>query len=92
MYKLGISIDLPYMYTLRRTTIVLDTWALVTISPTVHPYLISMSMSSDDNGLVPSRNQSWYSLAYDWLPEHRATKDITNGPIGAPPHFLELEL
>lgn len=55
-------------------------------------YLISMGMSTNDNWLIPPRNQSWYSLAYDWFSEHSATKDITNSTIWTPPHLLQLEL
>ncbi len=40
----------------------------------------------------PSLLLPWDILADDGLPEHCSSEDVPDGPVGRPPHLLELEL
>lgn len=53
--------------------------------------LVTKGMSSDNDWLGPSRYRSWYTLQNDRFAEHRASQDVPNRPIRAPPHRLQLE-
>ena len=55
-------------------------------------YLVTKSMTTDDNGLGPARNETGNHLAEDGLAKHRAAKDVTDGAIRAQPHLLQIEL
>lgn len=50
-----------------------------------------MSMTADDDWLLPSWNQTRNILADDRFPEDGATEDVTNGAVGRLPHLLQLE-
>lgn len=56
------------------------------------PYLISVGVSANDDGLDPARHQAGDVLADDGLPEHRASQDVTDGAVRRTPHLLKLEL
>lgn len=54
--------------------------------------LITMSVSSNDDGSGPAWDKSGNVLADDGLSEDGSIKDISDGTVGRSPHFLELEL
>jgi len=54
--------------------------------------LVSMSMSSNDNGLAPPWHQFWNVFSNNWFSENSSVQDVPNCSIGGSPHFLELEL
>jgi hypothetical protein len=54
--------------------------------------LVSKRVASDDDGFGPAGHQPRDRLADDWLPEHRTTQDVSDGPIRAQPHLLQFEL
>lgn len=49
-------------------------------------------MPSNDDGILPARDRPRDSLEDDGLTENRPAQDISNRPVGAPPHLLEIEL
>lgn len=51
-----------------------------------------MGVSANDDGLDPAGHQAGNILADDGFPEHRASKDVTDGAVGRSPHLLQLEL
>ena len=53
--------------------------------------LISESVSTDDDGLGPARDQSRDVRDNDRLSEDGATNDVPDGSVGRPPHLLEVE-
>lgn len=54
--------------------------------------LVTEGMSSDDNWLFPTWNQSRNITDNNWLSEYCATKNISDGAVRALPHFLKAEL
>lgn len=54
-------------------------------------YLISMGMATNDNGFLPTRDQTRDVLADYGLPEHCATQDVTDGAVRGPPHLFQLK-
>lgn len=54
--------------------------------------LVTMSVSSDNNGLCPSWHESRHVFADDGFSEDGTIQDVSNGSVGGSPHFLELEL
>lgn len=49
-------------------------------------------MPADDDGLHPAGHQAGDVFADDGLPEHGASQDVPDGPVGRAPHLLQLEL
>lgn len=49
-------------------------------------------MSSDDNGLFPSRHELWDRTDHDGLSEHGSIQNSSDGAVWAFPHFLQVEL
>ena len=49
-------------------------------------------MSSDDDGLFPSRDEPWDILDDNRFSKHGSVENVSDGSIGAFPHFLKLEL
>lgn len=54
-------------------------------------HLVTVSMSPNDDGLYPARDQARDVLADDGLSENRPPQDVPDGAIGALPHLLQLE-
>lgn len=54
----------------------------------VKGYLVSVSMPADDDGFDPAGHQAGDVLTDDGLPEHGASQDVTDGPVGRAPHLL----
>jgi hypothetical protein len=54
--------------------------------------LITMGVSSNDDGSSPAWHKSRNVLADDGLSEDGSIKDISDGSIGRSPHFLKFEL
>ena len=52
---------------------------------------ISEGMSSDDNGLIPVRDESWDVLDEDGFSENSSVQIVSDGSIGTLPHLLEFE-
>lgn len=53
--------------------------------------LVSVCVSADDNGLSPSRDESWNVADHDWLAEDCSIENVPNGSIGGFPHLLKVE-
>jgi hypothetical protein len=53
--------------------------------------LISISVPSNDDGLLPGTNQPWYVLDDDRLSEHSTVEVVANCAVRALPHLLEVE-
>ena len=53
--------------------------------------LITMSVSTNDDGVGPSWNKSWNVLNNDGFSENSSVKDISYSSVGWFPHLLELE-
>jgi hypothetical protein len=49
-------------------------------------------VSTDDDWFFPSRYQFWYIFNNDRLSEDSTVEDVSDGTIGAFPHFFEVEL
>ena len=58
----------------------------------LYDYLISMSVTANNNRFQPSWYKSWNVLTDYCLPEHSSTKNVTNCTIGRFPHFLQIKL
>lgn len=56
-----------------------------------HWYLIRMSVTSYDDRSSPASNQSRNVFTNNWLSEHSATKNISQGAVRRLPHFLQLK-
>lgn len=54
-------------------------------------YLIAISVSANDNWLLPAGDKTRDVLANDGLTEDSATKNVTDGAIGRAPHLLQVE-
>ena len=54
--------------------------------------LITMSVSADDDGLLPAWNKERHIVADDGLSEDGTIEDVADGSIGRLPHLLQLEL
>ena len=55
-------------------------------------YLVTKSMTTDGDGLLPAGNQERNVLADDWFAENSSAEDVTDGAVGTLPHLLEVEL
>lgn len=51
-----------------------------------------MSVSANDDGLLPSGNEERHIVADNGLSEDGTVEDVTDGSIGGLPHLLQLEL
>lgn len=51
-----------------------------------------MSVSSNDDGLLPAWDEKGHIVADDGLTEHGTIEDVTDSSIGRFPHLLQLEL
>lgn len=49
-------------------------------------------MPSDNNWLLPIRNQSWNVFNDDWLTKHCAIENISDCPVWTLPHLLQFKL
>lgn len=58
----------------------------------VRHYLIPKRVPADGDRLRPTRNQAGDVLADDWLAEHGAAQDVSDGSVWALPHALQLKL
>ena len=65
------------------------TWLVNNIVLT--PILICISVSTHDNRLGPSRNESGDVGANDGLSEDSTVEDVSNCSIGRPPHLFQVE-
>jgi hypothetical protein len=54
--------------------------------------LISECVPADNDGLFPSRDESWDVLDNDWFSEDSSIEDVSDGSIGTFPHFFQVEL
>lgn len=54
----------------------------------VKGYLVSVGVPADDDGFDPAGHQAGDVLTDDGLPEHGASQDVTDGPVGRAPHLL----
>lgn len=54
--------------------------------------LITESMSSNNNRLFPSWNQFWDVVDDNGFSEDSTIEDVSDGTVGAFPHFFEVEL
>ena len=43
--------------------------------------LVAVCVTTDDYGLCPTGNELWNVAADNWLTEHHATEDVTNGAV-----------
>lgn len=50
--------------------------------------LVTVRVTTDDDGLSPSGNDPGNALAQDRLPEHGAAEDVPNRPVRTQPHLL----
>lgn len=57
----------------------------------LHTNLIAISMTSNNNALGPSRDQSWNVLANNGFPKHGASQNIPDGSIWRLPHLFQVE-
>lgn len=53
--------------------------------------LVTVSVSSNNNGLFPARNNCGDSGNDNGLTENSTAKDVSNGTVGRKPHLLEVE-
>ena len=49
-------------------------------------------MSANNDGLGPARNESWDVFNDDRFSEDSSVKNVSDGSIGAFPHFFKIEL
>lgn len=49
-------------------------------------------MTTNDDGLLPSRYGLRYALEDNRLTEYCTSKNVANGSVRAPPHLLKVEL
>jgi hypothetical protein len=54
--------------------------------------LITVGVSSDNDGLSPAGHKSWDIVNDNSLSEHGTVENITDGAVGGLPHLLKLEL
>ena len=54
--------------------------------------LVSEGMSSDDDGLLPARNEPRDVLDDDGLSEDSSVQNVSDGAIGTLPHLFQFEL
>jgi hypothetical protein len=54
--------------------------------------LITVSVSTDDDGLGPAWDKSWNVRDDDWFPEDGTIQDVSNGSIWGLPHFAQPKL
>lgn len=55
-------------------------------------YLISVGVTTYDDGLLPTGDQARDVVADDGLSEDSAPQDVPDGAVGRLPHLLQLEL
>jgi hypothetical protein len=55
-------------------------------------YLVTKSMTTNHNGFLPARHQSWNRFTNDWFTEHSTTKDVPDCTIWTSPHLFQLKL
>lgn len=58
----------------------------------IKAHLVAEGVSADDDGVHPSRDGLRDFGKDDGLAEDGASENVTNCPVGTPPHFLEVEL
>src|SRR5437879_4444658 len=56
------------------------------------PILVAESVTRDDHRLIPVSHDARHVLADDGLAENRAVENVADGPVGAAPHLLQVEL
>ena len=54
-------------------------------------YLITESVTSHNDGLLPARHKQRDVLADDGLSEYRAAEDVSDRAVGTQPHLLQVE-
>lgn len=54
--------------------------------------LVSVGMATNDDGLLPARDEAGDIVTNDGLAEHSSSEDVTDGSVGALPHLLQFEL
>ena len=56
------------------------------------PILVTVSVSTHNDGLGPSWHESRDILADNGFSENSSIKNVSDGSVGRPPHLLEVEL
>ena len=57
----------------------------------VDTYLVAMSMTANDNGLCPARDETWNGFTDNGFTEHGTSENVTDRTIRTQPHLLQLE-
>ena len=86
--------NFKYQYFKRRKSPSLELKMLVIRTQRINDNtdLITEGMTTNNDGLRPTGNETRNRLTDDWLPEYGTAENVTDRSIGAQPHLLQFEL